>query len=53
MPLVDGIIGIHGTSSEAAAVGVGGWEAVAGGGCGAVDAEVEGTGAGVGEEVGG
>lgn len=52
VPLIDSISGIHRTSSEAAAVGMGRRVAVAGGGCGAVDAEVEGMGTGVREEVG-
>lgn len=52
MALIYSVVGIHGTSSEAAAVGMGGWKAVAGGGCGAVDKEVECGAMGVREEVG-
>ena len=52
VPLIDSISGIHRTSSEAAAVGMGRGVAVAGGGRGAVYAVVEGTGTGVREEVG-
>ena len=37
MALIDGVVGIHGTSGEAAAVGVGGWVAVPGVGRIAVD----------------